>query len=109
MKVLVLVVGALLVLVTAAVAIRQGRTFSAPNPDVHAKTDPQVVARGRYLVEGPAHCAGCHRPGAGWSWGSRGDPALPRGLTHRRGQRQRVPVPAAGRTPAHVSEFPGSR
>lgn len=36
------------------------RRFDAPYPDIRASTDPQVIARGRYLVYGPAHCAGCH-------------------------------------------------
>jgi len=31
-----------------------------PNPAVQASTDPEVIARGRYLVHGPAHCAQCH-------------------------------------------------
>lgn len=37
----------------------------APPPVVQATTDPAVIARGRYLVHGPAHCAECHaRPDA---------------------------------------------
>jgi mono/diheme cytochrome c family protein len=31
-----------------------------PMPNLHASTDPKVVARGQYLVTGPAHCAECH-------------------------------------------------
>lgn len=31
-----------------------------PYPDVKASTDPAVIARGKYLVYGPAHCAMCH-------------------------------------------------
>lgn len=31
-----------------------------PYPDLAAVTDPDVIARGRYLVHGPAHCSGCH-------------------------------------------------
>jgi mono/diheme cytochrome c family protein len=31
-----------------------------PTPNLHASTDPKVVAHGRYLVTGPAHCAECH-------------------------------------------------
>jgi len=30
-----------------------------PN-DVHVSTDPEVLARGTYLVYGPAHCIECH-------------------------------------------------
>jgi mono/diheme cytochrome c family protein len=31
-----------------------------PIPQVRASTDPAVVARGEYLVYGPAHCVECH-------------------------------------------------
>lgn len=31
-----------------------------PAPDLHASTDPEVIARGEYLVTGPAHCTECH-------------------------------------------------
>jgi mono/diheme cytochrome c family protein len=31
-----------------------------PYPEIAASTDPEVIARGRYLVYGPAHCASCH-------------------------------------------------
>lgn len=31
-----------------------------PEPAIVASSDPEVVARGRYLVHGPAHCAQCH-------------------------------------------------
>lgn len=43
-----------------AIWIRQDRKFEAPLPAVHASNDPAVIARGRYLVYGPAHCVGCH-------------------------------------------------
>jgi mono/diheme cytochrome c family protein len=29
-------------------------------PDITASTDPAVIERGRYLVNGPAHCMQCH-------------------------------------------------
>lgn len=29
-------------------------------PDLKASTDTGVIARGEYLVRGPAHCSGCH-------------------------------------------------
>lgn len=32
----------------------------ASGTDVTASEDPTVIARGRYLVHGPAHCAECH-------------------------------------------------
>src|SRR5689334_18125442 len=43
-----------------AVVVRQNRTFDAPYPEVHASKDPDVIARGKYLVTGPAHCIECH-------------------------------------------------
>ena len=36
------------------------RTWDVPAPDLHASTDPAIVARGEYLVMGPAHCPACH-------------------------------------------------
>jgi mono/diheme cytochrome c family protein len=30
------------------------------NPPLAASTDPDVIAKGRYLVRGPAHCSNCH-------------------------------------------------
>ena len=43
-----------------AVVARENRTFSAPYPEIHASNDPAVIARGEYLVRGPAHCVACH-------------------------------------------------
>lgn len=43
-----------------AVQLRWKRTFDAPLPDIHASTDSGVIATGRYLAYGPAHCAYCH-------------------------------------------------
>lgn len=51
------VVGAALV---ATVLTRWDRTFDAPMPDIGASTDSAVIATGRYLAYGPAHCAYCH-------------------------------------------------
>jgi mono/diheme cytochrome c family protein len=31
-----------------------------PAPDLHASTDPAIIARGEYLATGPAHCTECH-------------------------------------------------
>jgi mono/diheme cytochrome c family protein len=39
---------------------RATRTIHAPYPNIHASTDPAIVERGRYLVEGAAHCGECH-------------------------------------------------
>lgn len=40
-----------------------GRTFDIPEPFLQASDDPELIARGRYLAFGPAHCASCHAPG----------------------------------------------
>jgi len=40
------------------------RTWDVPLPATRAVDDPAVIARGEYLVYGPAHCADCHAPDA---------------------------------------------
>ena len=45
---------------TVVVLARQNRRFSAPYPAISASREPALVARGRYLVYGPSHCAYCH-------------------------------------------------
>jgi mono/diheme cytochrome c family protein len=40
--------------------VRWDRTYDAPYPDIRASADSSVIARGRYLAYGPAHCAYCH-------------------------------------------------
>lgn len=42
------------------ILLMQNKTFDAPYPDVKASTDSAVIARGKELVYGPAHCANCH-------------------------------------------------
>jgi mono/diheme cytochrome c family protein len=41
---------------------RANRTFEAPYPEIAASLDSSLIARGEYLVYGPAHCAYCHAP-----------------------------------------------
>src|SRR5262245_44163241 len=36
------------------------RVWDVAAPDLHASMDPAVIARGEYLVYGPAHCVVCH-------------------------------------------------
>lgn len=43
-----------------AVQLRWDRQFERPLPELTASDDPAVIERGRHLVWGPAHCAGCH-------------------------------------------------
>jgi mono/diheme cytochrome c family protein len=50
----------------ATAQARWDRTFDVPLPEVQASDDPAVVARGRYLVFGPAHCSYCHMPQSEW-------------------------------------------
>jgi mono/diheme cytochrome c family protein len=54
------IVAAAVLALIGAILVRWDRTFEAPYPGIQATTDSAVVARGRYLVYGPAHCAGCH-------------------------------------------------
>jgi mono/diheme cytochrome c family protein len=42
------------------VLVRWDRTFDAPLPEIRASKDSAVIAAGRYLAFGPAHCAYCH-------------------------------------------------
>lgn len=55
-----IVFGSLILLFVIAVFVRQNRTFDAPYPKITASTDSAVIARGKHLVTGPAHCTGCH-------------------------------------------------
>ncbi|HYK01863.1 MAG TPA: cytochrome c [Thermoanaerobaculia bacterium] len=58
------IVAALAVILVVVIEVRSRRTFDAPDPDIHASADPQVIARGAYLAYGPAHCVNCHTSGA---------------------------------------------
>lgn len=69
--------GALAVLLLAgaalgAVELRWTRTFEAPSSPIVASADPAIVAKGRYLVYGPAACAYCHLPREEWKTLDRG-------------------------------------
>jgi len=44
----------------AYVAITWDKIYDAPTPAVKISKDPAVLARGEYLVYGPAHCIECH-------------------------------------------------
>ena len=55
-----LAAGTLVATVVIAVLVLERRTYDPGFPAIHASSDPAVVARGRYLVHGPAHCTGCH-------------------------------------------------
>jgi mono/diheme cytochrome c family protein len=64
---------AALLLVSGAVMLRQHRVFDAPYPKIVRSTDSTVLARGKYLVYGPAHCADCHGKVGGEAAVNRGE------------------------------------
>jgi mono/diheme cytochrome c family protein len=45
---------------TILVVVLERRTHDVPTPKIVASNDPAVIARGRYLAYGPAHCIDCH-------------------------------------------------
>lgn len=45
------------------VAVRQNLTYEAPYPNIKASTDSAIIARGKEIAFGPAHCADCHYNG----------------------------------------------
>ena len=53
---------AIIVVFIAYALLRSQETFDAPYPEITASTDSTLIARGKYLVYGPAHCAYCHAP-----------------------------------------------
>jgi mono/diheme cytochrome c family protein len=46
----------------ATVQAKWDRTFDVEAPALAASTDPEIIAHGRYLAYGPAHCSYCHNP-----------------------------------------------
>jgi mono/diheme cytochrome c family protein len=42
------------------VLLKWDQKYDAPYPELAASSDSTLIARGKYLVYGPAHCAGCH-------------------------------------------------
>lgn len=44
------------------IAVRQNRKFDAPYPAIRASADSTIIARGKAIIFGPAHCANCHAP-----------------------------------------------
>lgn len=55
-----IIVASIIVLLVIVVAMRQNLTYEAPYPDIKASADSAMLARGKYLAYGPAHCANCH-------------------------------------------------
>lgn len=52
----------LLLMLSVTVALRQNMKYEAPYPDIKASADTNIIARGKQLVLGPAHCVNCHGP-----------------------------------------------
>jgi mono/diheme cytochrome c family protein len=57
-----LVIATLALALVAVVLVASQRTFDAPYPAIEASRDPKVIARGRYIAYGAAHCVNCHTP-----------------------------------------------
>ena len=64
-KLLLIVVSLVFIIIIVFVIyvnVSWDRTFDVNIPTVTVSTDSAVIARGKYLVYGPAHCASCHMP-----------------------------------------------
>ncbi len=56
------VIFAIIVSLILFIQFTGNKTFDISPPDIVASPDPSIVAHGKYLVFGPAHCAPCHVP-----------------------------------------------
>lgn len=50
----------LLLLFALYIQFGYNKHYDIPYPEVQTTTDSAMIARGEYLVRGPAHCEGCH-------------------------------------------------
>lgn len=57
-----IVLGILIIVLVAFIQLTWNKKHSAPYPQISASPDSALIARGRYLAYGPAHCASCHMP-----------------------------------------------
>lgn len=57
-----IVLGVLIIGLVLFIQFTWNRKYTAPYPQITASSDSAVIARGRYLAYGPAHCASCHMP-----------------------------------------------
>jgi len=53
---LVLLIGGVVIYVQ----LNWDKTYDIAYPDLQVSTDATVIAKGKYLVHGPAHCSNCH-------------------------------------------------
>ena len=68
-KIVLGIAGVLLLAVSGMVAFVQlnwNQRYDGPMPAIHASEDSAVIAQGRYLAFGPAHCAYCHAMPGNW-------------------------------------------
>lgn len=57
-----LTLGVVIIALFAYIQFSWDKTFDAPLPEIKASTDSTIIARGKHLVYGPAHCVSCHVP-----------------------------------------------
>lgn len=57
------VIGVLLLGFYIFVQISWNKDYDWPGPSLKSSTDSNIIARGKYLVNGPAHCISCHVSG----------------------------------------------
>jgi mono/diheme cytochrome c family protein len=65
-KILLTAVSVILLLIVVFfiyVQMSWNKVYDWPGPALRASTDSTVIARGKYLVDGPAHCGSCHVSG----------------------------------------------
>ncbi len=55
-------IGLIIVGVIVFVYVNANQKYDAPYPEITASHDSVLIARGEYLVYGPAHCVDCHAP-----------------------------------------------
>src|ERR1043165_8948892 len=68
---------AVVIVLFIIISFRWNRRFAAPYPRIVASTDTAVIARGRYLAYGPAHCSDCHTAPAEYASLKSGDARPP--------------------------------
>lgn len=56
-------IGVLLLGFYIFVQISWNKDYNWPGPSLKSSTDSNIIARGKYLVNGPAHCVSCHVSG----------------------------------------------
>lgn len=62
-RILIFIVSALALTIAGLlvyISIAWDKKYNLPYPGLTASSDSAVIARGRYLVHGPAHCSSCH-------------------------------------------------